>query len=204
MKRKIVKGLKGVRSIADNIIVGGKASENHYDNLLALCERLKMLGITVGKENCTLGVKELRFFGLLISKDGVALSEDKIQALKSATQPATAKELRSFLGLAVYGGSFIPDLATIADPLWSLFKSDVFECKEEHKKAFKGVKQAVIKHPLSFFNPTWNTEVMDEYRRDASPCGLGAVLGQVNPVNQKDKKIVNFASKRLSDVKKRY
>ena len=201
MKQKVIKGLKRTRSIADNVIVAGKGRAQHDEHLLQLCERLRSLGLTVGRDNCKLGVSELEFFGLKISAKGVALGNDKVEALKSASQPATPSELRSFLGLAVYGGNFIPNLATISDPLWDLLKQKDYEWKEEHEKAFLKVKEAVLQHALSFFNPLWDTEVTV----DASPCGLGAVLGQVNPTGQKnDRKIVNFASKRLSMVEKRY
>ena len=178
MKQKVIKGLKGVRSIADNVIVAGKGRENHDRSLTSLCERLKELRITVSRNNCKLGVTELEFFGLRISKEGVALSQDKVAALKTAAQPATPSDLRSFLGPAVYDGSYIPNLATLADPLWKMLKERDFEWKEVHENAFQAVKQAVIQHTLSFFNPTWLTEVTV----DASPVGLGAVLGQENPL----------------------
>ena len=201
MKQKVIKGLKRTRSIADNVIVAGKGRAQHDEHLLKLCQRQRSLGLTVGRDNCKLGVSELEFFGLKISAKGVALGNDKVEALKSASQPATPSELRSFLGLAVYGGNFIPNLPTISDPLWDLLKQKDYEWKEEHEKAFLKVKEAVLQHALSFFNPLWDTEVTV----DASPCGLGAVLGQVNPSGQKnDRKIVNFASKRLSMVEKRY
>ena len=89
--------------------------EAHDAHLMELCNRLRETGLTASRGNCKLGVCELEFFGLRISREGVALSRNKVLALKSASQPATASELRSFLGLAVYGGSYIPNLATLAD-----------------------------------------------------------------------------------------
>ena len=86
------------------------------------------------------------------------------------------------MGLAIYGYSYIPELATLADPLWNLLKQgNEYDWKEEHDKAFKSIKDAVIEHALSFFNPNWTTEVMV----DASPHGLAAVLGQVDPKNSR-------------------
>ena len=89
MKQKVLIGLHGVKSIHDNVIVYGDDRESHDKCLLELCERFKQLGMTVSRDNCKLGVFELNFFGLKISKDGIALGEDKIAALKLATQPAT-------------------------------------------------------------------------------------------------------------------
>ena len=39
---------------------------------------------------------------------------------------------------------------------------------------------------------------------DASPVGLGAVLGQFNPQNSTERRIVCFASRLLTDVEQRY
>ena len=39
---------------------------------------------------------------------------------------------------------------------------------------------------------------------DASPVGLGVIVGQVNPNNKKDRVIVRCASRLLSDTEKRY
>ena len=72
--------------------------------------------------------------------------------------------------------------------MWSLLKEEEFVWKEIHETAFQQVKQAVIQNSLSFFNPNWDTEVTV----DAGPVGLGAILGQINSTNSKDKKIINF------------
>ncbi len=88
------------------------------------------------------------------------------------------------MGLAKYGGSYILNLATLTDPLWNLFKQESFEWTNEHEKAIQDVKQAVIQHALSLFNSNWHIEITV----DASPCGLGAVLGQINPERRNDKK----------------
>ena len=98
MKRKVIKGLKGVRSIEDNVIEAPEGREEHDAFLIALCNRLRETGLTVSRGYCNLGVKELEFFGLKMSKAGIELSNDKVSAFKSETQPAMASELRSFLG----------------------------------------------------------------------------------------------------------
>ena len=49
---------------------------------------------------------------------------------------------------------------------------------------------------MAYFNKDWETEVIV----DASPVGLGAVLGQFNPKNPEEKHIVCFASRMLTDV----
>ena len=52
-----------------------------------MCERLKEKGITVGSKNKAIGVDEIVFFGLKLSKEGVAISNEKTTALKQAPPP---------------------------------------------------------------------------------------------------------------------
>ena len=151
----------------DNVIVAGKGRENHDRSLTSLCERLKELRITISRNNCKLGVADLEFFGIRISKEGVALSQDKVAALKTAGQPAAPNELRSFLGLAVYGGSYIPNLATLADPLWNMLKERDFEWNEVHDNACQlNVKTATAQpiKPTPIPSKPWEFLVMDFYQ----------------------------------------
>ena len=78
---------KGLRNIADNIIVFGKSRDEHDRNLISLCKRLQQCGLTASLDNCKLGVEELTFFGLRFSKYGVAVNDDKVNALTKAKPP---------------------------------------------------------------------------------------------------------------------
>ena len=193
--------LKGVRSMADNFIVHGKDRKEHDERLTALVKRLKEKGLTCSPENCKLGVEELEFFGIKLSKDGVAVTDDKVKALVEAGTPKNASELRSILGLAVYCSQHIPNLATIAAPLWDLTRDGVtFNWEAKHGTALGGIKKALIREALSYFRADWDTEVTV----DASPVGLAGVLAQINPKNPKERKVILYKSRKLSEVEQRY
>ncbi len=81
MQHKVHSGLEGVRNIADDIIVYGKTREEHDKRLVALLERMRKCGLTSSGANCELGAEEITFFGLKLSKNGVALNDDKVEAL---------------------------------------------------------------------------------------------------------------------------
>ena len=53
---------------------------------------------------------------------------------------------------------------------------------------------------MAYFNRKLKTELIG----DASPVGLSAVLAQVNPEDNKDRRYVCFASRLLTDVERRY
>ena len=115
IRTHVTQGLRGVRGIADNLIIWGKDRREHDQNLRALLERLRNLGMTIGPDSVEKFRKEeISFFGLKVSASGIAIGDEKADALLNAGKPGTASELRRFLGLAVY--CMIPNLATLADP----------------------------------------------------------------------------------------
>jgi hypothetical protein len=59
---------------------------------------------------------EVRFAGHVISPEGVKPEPEKVAALKNFPAPTDATGLRSFLGLAVQLGGFVPDLAHLTEP----------------------------------------------------------------------------------------
>ena len=114
--------------------------------------------------------------GILLSQHGVRPMEEKVRAVKEASHPITPSEVRSFLGLDGFRSRFIPDFATITEPLRALTRNGVkFEWTEVQDKAFQTLKEQLTEVAiLAHFKMTTNTRVI----ADASPVGLGTVLVQ--------------------------
>ena len=55
--------------------------------------------------------------GHVILENGLSPGKDKIAAINNKREPRTATEVRSFLGLVNFCSKFIPNLATIGEPL---------------------------------------------------------------------------------------
>ncbi|KAL9985304.1 hypothetical protein ACROYT_G007692 [Oculina patagonica] len=60
---------------------------------------------------------QMVFMGLVLTNNGIGPAKDKVKAIVDAREPHSASEVRSFLGLANYNAQFIPDFATVAEPL---------------------------------------------------------------------------------------
>lgn len=147
-----------------------------------------------------IGVKELEFLGHKITSDGILPSQDKVESVLSFRKPENANEVRSFLGLANYLNRFLPDLATMDEPLRQLTKKGAtFKWSAQHDAAFEQIKSNMMQpSALGFFRIGDRTLVMS----DASPTGLGAILIQVD--TKGEHRIISYASKALSDTEKRY
>ena len=78
--------------------------------------------MTLNAAKCQFSMDKLTFVGMVLSANGISCAADKVEAVTSAREPQNASEIRRFLGLVNYCGRFIPDLATISEPLRRLTK----------------------------------------------------------------------------------
>lgn len=165
-----------------------------------MLDRLKVKGVELNWEKCLFGVTQLEFLGHRISADGISPSRTKVNAILSFRPPSCESEVRSFLGLANYMNKFIPNLATLDEPLRELTKKNTkFEWNEMQKDSFEAIKCAMATATkLGFFARNDHTAVM----ADASPTGLGAVLLQTD--TQGYSRIICHASKSLTETERRY
>lgn len=197
---QILVGLSGWICYLDDILIFGNTKEEHDRNLTAILARLTEFDILLNKEKCVFGTTNTVFLGHRLSEKGIEATEDKIQAIKSFRQPATSEEVRSFLGLVNFLAKFIPNLATLTEPLRQLMKSNVpFEWGPQQNNAFESLKECMMRPTiLGYYDPKDKTQVI----ADASPVGLGAVLVQYDTNNQP--RVISFAHKSLTDTEKRY
>lgn len=168
--------------------------------LFQVLSLLKNRCVELNWDKCLFRVDELDFLGHHICNQGIKPSESKVQAIVSFREPRNETEVRSFLGLANYLNKFIPDLATIDEPLRRLLlKGSVFEWNDEQSTAFKKIKVAMSDIGyLGFYNVDDRTAVI----ADASPTGLGAILVQFDVDNVH--RIISYASKSLTETERRY
>lgn len=198
--QQVLQGCQGATNISDDTIVHGLTRKELDDRLHAVLKRLTERGLTINAEKCQFDMDRLKFMGHIISKDGISPAEDKIAAIKAAREPQNATEVRSFLyRLGEFCAKFIPNLATVADPLRQCTHTDKdFQWGKDQAAAFRELKQTLSQaSTLALFDKTAHTTVV----ADASPVGLGAVLLQTQHGTHKP---ISYASRSLTDVERRY
>ena len=196
-------GIQGQKNLIDDCFIWGDSEETHDANLNATLTRIQEKGLTLNPEKCVFKQTELEFFGMKFSKEGIAITDEKIKALKEAKLPDTQSELRSFLGFANFCSDSIPELAINAKLLWKMThnnKPKKLIWTEDSKGKFEMVKNTILTTALSYFNKKWETVL----EVDAGPEGAGAVLYQVEPDKPDSKHIVCFWSQAFSEVEQRY
>lgn len=187
--------------MSDDIIVSGRTRRDHDERLRAVLQRLNDAGLTLNSRKSVFNVQQLDFFGLNFSDKGISVHVDKVSALKQAKPPKNPSELRSLLGLANYCSLFIRDLAKIVQPLRELTKTKTkWEWNENHSNALDELKSKLTTDAMAYFDRRLRTEITV----DASPVGLGAAMAQFDPQSPENKQVVQYISRALTDVERRY
>ena len=176
-------------------MVFGKTIEKLDRNMHGMLKRCQDTGLKLNPDKCFVKEEKIRFYGVVCGQNGIQPDPGKISALKQMSAPTNRQELQTFLGLANYMGSFIPNLSTLTAPLRELLKESChFDWSPAHQEAYNKVKDSISGEvTLTYFDPKKEITL----QVDASLKGLGAALLQ-------DNKPVAFASKALTDVETRY
>ena len=107
--QKALQGIANVKNISDDIIVYGSSQEEHDATLRAVFQRIRDKGLTLNQSKCAFNKPHLDFFGYTFSAAGISPDPKKVTAIKNASIPKTASEVRSFLGLNNFVSRFIND-----------------------------------------------------------------------------------------------
>ena len=201
MMRKLLNGLQHVDNYIDDICVHTDNWVDHIKVLKHVLCRIREAGLTVRPSKCKIGFSNVEFLGHSIGQGEKELHPANVEKVLEAPRPETKKAVRSFLGLTGYYRSYIPNYATIAVPLTELTKKgrpQKVEWGELQEHAFMMLKECLTSNPVLRLPDMAKDFIL---RTDASNLGVGAVLMQ-----EHDDELfpVAFASKKLSDRKKRY
>lgn len=198
--QQMLQDIPGCKSIADDIIIYADSVENHDKILTLVLTRLREANLTLNKDKCDFHKTELKFMGHTLSKQGIKIDDSKVKAVRDAEPPQNASEVKSFLGLVTFCSKFVPNYATIAEPLRKLTRKDVtWEWGTEQQNAFMKLKQCLTSADvIAYYDPNAETTLIV----DGSPVGLGAILNQRQ--SNGDMRPVAYASRTLTPVERRY
>ena len=109
----------------DDILVFSKNEEEHAEHLRLVLEKLREHQLYAKFSKCEFWLPEVTYLGHVISKDGIAVNPERVQAILDWTPPKNVKQVQSFLSLASYCCRFVENFSKIVKPLTGLLHKGI-------------------------------------------------------------------------------
>ncbi|GBN70242.1 Transposon Ty3-I Gag-Pol polyprotein [Araneus ventricosus] len=189
---EVTRGLPGVYSFVDDILIASKNHEDHYQHLKTLFARLDEYGLCINVSKCIFGALTIDFLGFNLSENGIKPLPDKVKCILDFPKPDTLTQLRRFLGMLNFYRCFIPKAAHILAPIVQFLEGHTNKKKsrssvrksfeqlkwnENAEQAFLAAKKAIaeatlLRHPIPGAQLSlWG---------DASDVAIGGTLSQLS------------------------
>lgn len=155
---------------------------------LRVFERLQEYGVQLKKNKCSFMSKSVEYLGYKIDASGLHTTPQKVEAIQQAPHPKNVQQLRKF----------IPNLATITEPLNQLLHKDSqWRWSPDCNNAFAQLKALLSSSPvLVHYDPNSSLRLAC----DASAYGVGAVISHIMP--DESEKPIAFASRTLTKAER--
>ena len=160
LMERVLHGLhwKSLLLYLDDIIVIAPDFNTHLQRLEEVLKRLQQAGLKLKPSKCELLQPEVRYLGHIVSSTGVATDPEKVTAVKDWPRPQGVKQLQAFLGTVGYYRQYVPEFATIAQPLHRLTSKEAeWQWREAEQESFEELKRRLVSAPvLGYPDPTPN------------------------------------------------
>ncbi|XP_068990417.1 uncharacterized protein [Neodiprion pinetum] len=92
---------------------------------------------------------EVRYLGFKVNQNGLQVDADEVEPILEYPAPKNLRQLRRFWGMASWYRKFIPEFASVAEPLTRLLRKDKkWGWGSEQETAFKRIKAALTSAPV--------------------------------------------------------
>lgn len=183
----------------DDLIVFSRSEAEHVEHLKRVLNRIREFGLKLSKEKSKFGLKEIKFLGYTVSREGVQPDPDRVKAIQEAPLPKNSRGIRRFLGMVNYYRKFIPGIAELTQPLTEVLKKGRrFHLGTEQLRCIKQCQDILTSRPLLAFPDFHRTF---RITTDASEIAIGAVLSQNFDEGEKP---IAYAGRKLTDAERRY
>lgn len=168
------------KAYQDDVIIYSNDFQSHLNHIRYIMDRFEKYNLTLKGSKCYFAHESLNMLGYEISQQGRRPDRNKVRAIANLAYPKCVKELQAFLGMIGYYRTHIKRLAELSTPLTFLLQKDIqFHFAKKQKKAFKAIKQELMKNVL-LFHPDWTLPF--RIQTDSSDYAISAILVQRHPL----------------------
>eukprot|EP00253_Pinus_taeda_P031465 PITA_31465 len=184
----------------DDLTPFSRSEQEHLKHLRKIFMTCRKYGISLNPKKSLFSLEEGKLLGHIISKYGIIIDPERIQAILQIPYPRNIKELQAFLGKINFLRRFIPNLAELIRLLSNMLKKDAkAKLSLETKQAFESIKMALTQTPV-LTSPQFDKDFI--IFSFASEHTIADVLLQKD--DQGNEKPIAFFSRALRDAPLKY
>lgn len=206
LMNRVFKDMEGLMYYVDDIVIYSKSLEEHLKSIEEVFNRLCDNNLHVKLSKCEFLKSEVEFCGVLLSSEGVKITDTQKEAMCDYPQIGSYKEIQQFMGSVRFFADFIPWIAEIAKPLYELIKKDVVKnfkfsdvWNNEHQMVVRVIQYYLTSSAaLALFDPELETYI----RTDASNFAIGGWLYQID--KEGTQRIVCYWSRSMIPAERNY
>ena len=121
---RVLRLLKGVHGIADDILTHRDTDIQHDGRLLTLLETARLSNLSLNPHKIQFKSTDYRFFGHRLTPEGLKLDPEKVKAIVDMKPPQSIQTLQNFNCMVNYLKRFSPVSTELSEPLRRLQKCD--------------------------------------------------------------------------------
>jgi hypothetical protein len=179
----------------NDILIYSKSEEDHEHHLRLVLQVLREHQLYSMLSNCSFYQNKIHYLGHIISKHGIAVDPEKIEAIRGWPTPRNVSDVKSFMGLVGYYRRFIVGFSKIPHPITYLQeKGTKFEWTLKCEKNFNLLKELLTSAPM--LNIVDLNEIF-LVCTDTCKEGLGGVL-------RKNGHVIGYESRKVKEHERNY
>jgi len=201
MVNLLLGGMKWVFAVGyiDDIIIFSDNWEDHVAHLRQLFDALRAANLQLSPQKCTFGCATVKYLGHVVSREGISVSPEYINAVKNFPVPINAKAVQRFIGKCQYYHRFVPNFSKMCAPLYKATRAHVaFDWTKECQRAFEELRDALTSCQV-LAHPDYSRPFIVDC--DGSQDGLGATLIQDQG---KGERPIAYISRTLGEYEKKW
>ena len=142
-KNELLSDLNDVEVIIDDILTYNKTMQEHDVRLKRVTERIKLSGLKLNRE---FRKSEIRYFGNVISAEGIRPCESRLEAIREFRTPTNVTQVRRVIRMINYLRRFVPNSASVMSPFTEILEQEnAWILDEQQKRVFAGAKELLTK-----------------------------------------------------------
>nr|XP_023929841.1 uncharacterized protein LOC112041170 [Quercus suber] len=157
----------------DDMLVKSKEELIHLDDLKETFTTLKQYHMKLNPNKCVFGVASGKFLGFMVSRRGIEVNPEKVQAIINMASPKTVKEVQKLIGRIAALNRFVSRATDKCLPFFKTLRQ-AFAWTDECEAAFQELKRYLSNPPL--LSPSKEGENLYLYLAVSDTAVSGALI----------------------------